>query len=209
MKFQQLTGPTMAKGLEDTACYIYNRLVSVNEVGGSPREFGISPEEFHKANQVRRRTGRTNCWKTSTHDSKRSEDVRARLNVLSEMPKQWSAQVMRWRRANRTRKRIISDGRAVPDPNEEYLLYQTLVGLAIPDEDLGRRSAVPGRVQQYMNKAVHEAKVNLSWTNPNPEYVQALEQFLAAILEPGKGKGPNAFLPELQAFLPASCFSER
>ncbi len=207
MKFQQLTGPAMAKGLEDTACYIYNRLVSVNEVGGSPREFGITAEEFHKANQARLENWPRQLLETSTHDSKRSEDVRARLDVLSEMPKQWSAQVLRWRRANRTRKRIISDGRTVPDPNEEYLLYQTLVGAwPFQMESLEDRGQFLQRVQEYMNKAVHEAKVNLSWTNPNPEYVQALGQFLTGILEPGKGKRLNSFVPQLQAFLPVVLF---
>jgi (1->4)-alpha-D-glucan 1-alpha-D-glucosylmutase len=207
MKFQQLTGPTMAKGLEDTACYIYNRLVSVNEVGGSPREFGITPEEFHKANQTRLANWPRQLLETSTHDSKRSEDVRARLNVLSEMPKEWSAHVMRWRRTNRTRKRIISDGRTVPDPNEEYLLYQTLVGAwPYQMETAEDEQQFLQRIQAYMSKAVHEAKVNLSWTNPNPEYVQAVEQFLAAILQSGKGKRANAFVPQLQALLPAVMF---
>jgi (1->4)-alpha-D-glucan 1-alpha-D-glucosylmutase len=207
MKFQQLTGPAMAKGLEDTACYVDNRLVSVNEVGGSPAQFGTSVEEFHRAGQVRAERWPFQLLETSTHDSKRSEDVRARLNLLSEMPKLWSANVMRWRRANRTRKRIISDGRTVPDANEEYLLYQTLVGtwpwrLDSPEE----RGRYLRRIQQYMNKAVHEAKVNLSWTNPNPEYIQALEQFIAKILQPGKRTRPNTFLQQMEAFLPPVFF---
>ncbi|MGD9714288.1 MAG: malto-oligosyltrehalose synthase, partial [Thermomicrobiales bacterium] len=202
MKFQQLTGPTMAKGLEDTACYVYNRLASVNEVGGSPRDFGITVEEFHEGNRLRLEQWPHQLLNTSTHDSKRSEDVRARINVLSEMPKQWSAQVLRWRRANRARKRVISDGRNVPDANEEYLLYQTLVG-AYPFrmETAQDRQQFIARMQQYMSKAVHEAKVNLSWTNPNPEYIAAMDDFIARILQPGKGKRPNGFLPEFQAFL--------
>ncbi len=207
MKFQQLTGPTMAKGLEDTACYVYNRLVSVNEVGGSPREFGATLEEFHRGNQIRAEKWPSQMLATSTHDSKRSEDVRARLNVLSEMPKTWSAQVMRWRRANRAKKRIISDGRTVPDANEEYLLYQTLVGawpLAMGSRE--ERAEFTRRIQHYMDKAVHEAKVNLSWTNPNPEYSAALQQFIARILEPNRGRRPNAFLQQMEAFLPAVMF---
>jgi (1->4)-alpha-D-glucan 1-alpha-D-glucosylmutase len=210
LKFQQLTGPVMAKGLEDTACYVYNRFVSVNEVGGSPREFGVPVSEFHRGNQQRAREWPNSMLTTSTHDTKRSEDVRARLNVLSEMPKVWAAQVMRWRRLNRGKKRAISDGRAVPDNNEEYLLYQTLAG-AWPLAPHSETSSQPlqdftRRIQQYMTKAVHEAKVNLSWTNQNPEYVAALEQFIARILQPGSAGRPNLFLQSIEAFLPPMQF---
>src|SRR5205814_2285383 len=111
LKFQQLTGPVMAKGLEDTVCYVYNRFISVNEVGGSPKIVGHSVEDFHRANLLRAERWPFSMLATSTHDSKRSEDVRARLNVLSEMPKQWSTQVMRWRRLNQPKKVTISDGR--------------------------------------------------------------------------------------------------
>ena len=122
---------------------------------------------------------------TSTHDTKRSEDVRARLDVLSEMPRHWSAKVMKWRRMNRGRKIQISDGRLVPDNNEEYLLYQTLVGAWPMDmESEHERREFIGRIQQYMEKAAHEAKVNLSWLNQNPEYVEALKEFVARILAP-------------------------
>ena len=207
LKFQQLTGPVMAKGLEDTACYVYNRFVSVNEIGGSPGEFGIAVEELHAGNQARARRWANSMLSTSTHDSKRSEDVRARLNVLSEMPRAWSAEVMRWRRLNRSKRRSISDGRAVPDSNEEYLLYQTLAG-AWPFQmnDPGARTDFTRRIQQYMTKAVHEAKVNLSWTNQNPEYASALEQFIARILQRGTPARPNFFLQHLEAFLPAVAF---
>ncbi len=125
LKFQQLTGPVMAKGLEDTACYVYTRFISANEVGGSPADFGISVGEFHEANQERAEHWPHSMLSTSTHDTKRSEDVRARLDVLSEMPGAWASQVMKWRRINRARKVKLSDGRVVPDSNEEYLLYQT------------------------------------------------------------------------------------
>ena len=110
LKFQQLTGPVMAKGLEDTACYVYARFVSANEVGGSPADFGISVGEFHAANQERAERWPRSMLSTSTHDSKRSEDVRARLDVLSEMPGAWASQVMKWRRINRARKVKLSDG---------------------------------------------------------------------------------------------------
>jgi (1->4)-alpha-D-glucan 1-alpha-D-glucosylmutase len=141
---------------------------------------------------------------TSTHDTKRSEDVRARLDVLSEMPRHWSANVMKWRRLNRTRKIQISDGRFVPDNNEEYLLYQTIVG-ALPLRIEGERDwhEFVVRIQRYMEKAVHEAKVNLSWLNPNPEYVDALKQFIERILSPAYRGKVNPFFESLQKFMPS------
>ena len=203
LKFQQLTGPVMAKGLEDTACYVYNRFVAVNEVGGSPRQFGASAEQFHEANLKRAEYWPFSMLATSTHDTKRSEDVRTRLDVLSEMPRQWSAQVIKWRKINRTRKRLLADGRNVPDLNEEYLLYQTLIGtwpfdFAVANEET--RSEYIRRIQQYMTKAVHEAKVNLSWISDDPGYVQALEQFIERILSPGTRHRPNAFVEQVQGF---------
>ncbi len=208
LKFQQLTGPVMAKGLEDTACYVYNRLLSENEVGSSPEEFGLDLRDFHDANITRARNWPDSMLSTSTHDSKRSEDVRARLNVLTEIPKLWGAHAMRWRRLNKPKKRTISDGRLVPDRNEEYLLFQTLVGvwpLAV-EMNAAERKEFVARIQQYMMKAVHEAKVNLSWTNDNPEYVQALQEFIARILQPGTAGRPNLFLRSLEQFLPAIQF---
>ena len=203
LKFQQLTGPIMAKGLEDTTCYVYNRFVSVNEVGGSPAEFGISLDEFHRGNQLRARQWPHSMLATSTHDTKRSEDVRARLDVLSEMPRQWSATVMKWRRLNRTRKIQISDGRLVPDNNEEYLLYQTIVG-AMPMHMEGEHDLqeFTSRIQQYMDKAAHEGKVNVSWLNPNPEYVDALKEFVARILSPARRGRTNQFYDSLRKFMP-------
>jgi (1->4)-alpha-D-glucan 1-alpha-D-glucosylmutase len=202
LKFQQLTGPVMAKGLEDTACYVYNRFVSVNEVGGSPKQFGISADEFHQANVQREGHWPFSMLATSTHDTKRSEDVRARLNVLSEMPKLWSGQVFRWRKGNRSRKRLLADGRSVPSLNEEYLLYQTLVGTWPFDLSTSEaRQAYTERIKQYMSKAVHEAKVNLSWINDDPAYVEALMHFLERILTPGTRTRQNSFLQQIQAFV--------
>lgn len=199
LKFQQLSGPVMAKGLEDTACYVYNRLISVNEVGGSPDQFGFPVEELHRGNLERAENWPHSMLLTSTHDSKRSEDVRARLNVLSEMPRDWSAAVMRWRRTNEGKRVTISDGRVVPDANEEYLLYQTLVGAwpFSPAEQID----FTGRVQRYMSKAVHEAKVNLSWVNDNPEYVKALSEFVARILTPSSSRRRNPFPHRLEEFV--------
>jgi (1->4)-alpha-D-glucan 1-alpha-D-glucosylmutase len=210
LKFQQLTGPVMAKGLEDTACYIYNRFISVNEVGGSPREFGVEPDEFHRANAKRLESWPSSMLSTSTHDTKRSEDVRMRLDVLSELPRPWAAQAMRWRRINRTKKKTLSDGRTVPDANEEYLLYQTLVGTwpvkllnGEPSAELNddERSDYIKRIQAYMSKALHEAKLNLSWVNPNQEYVDAMNRFIERILTPGTEARPNSFLRLIEAFV--------
>ena len=213
LKFQQLTGPVMAKGLEDTVCYVYNRFISVNEVGGNPDSFGVSLEEFHHGNQERARLWPDSLLTTSTHDTKRSEDVRMRLDVLSEMPRGWAAQVMRWRRINRAKRKTIEEGNVVPDNNEEYFLYQTLVGTwpmpskasLNPNEwALSReeRMAYTARIQEYMQKAVHEGKINLSWINPNQQYTETLRQFVARILAPGTEAKPNNFLRLMHEFMP-------
>ena len=208
LKFQQLTGPVMAKGLEDTTCYVFNRFVSLNEVGGTPKQFGVTVNEFHTGNRKRAEQWPFSLLATSTHDTKRSEDVRARLNVLSEMPKPWAEAVRRWRRANRAKKRVLSDGRSVPDANEEYLLYQTLVGTAPWPAELKkepRRAEFAARIQQYMNKAVHEAKRNLSWVNSNPEYVSALEQFVERTLS-GASRRQNPFWEDFAEFYPTVAY---
>ncbi len=204
LKFQQLTGPVMAKGLEDTACYICNRFISVNEVGGSPAEFGAPVSEFHRENQMRAERRPQSMLTSSTHDTKRSEDVRARLDVLSEMPRPWGALVMKWRRVNARHKVTLADGRVVPDNNEEYLLYQTLVGTwPLVLQSQGDWSSFKKRIRQYMEKAIHEAKVNLSWLNPNPEYVEGMNQFMDQILLPQINGRLNLFWDTLQKLLPA------
>lgn len=199
-KFQQVTGPVMAKGLEDTAFYIYNRLISLNEVGGEPQHFGVSVADFHRANQERQRNWPHTMLTTSTHDTKRSEDVRARIDVLSELPKEWKSALTRWSKLNRRHKTKI-DGRDAPDRNEEYLLYQTLlgcwpVGSATPWTEPGHATYVE-RIQAYMQKALKEAKVNTSWVNPNQGWDDAVQQFVARILEPS---ARNTFLPNFHAF---------
>ena len=203
LKFQQLTGPVMAKGLEDTACYVYNRFISVNEVGGTPAAFGLPVAEFHRGNLERARRLPNAMLGTSSHDTKRSEDVRARLNTLSEMPRMWAQHVMKWRRINRKHKVELADGRIVPDSNEEYLLYQTLAGawpLRMESEEQHR--AFVTRIEQYMEKAVHEAKVNLSWLNPNPDYVAGMNYFIEKILTPSERSKTNLFWDTLQKLLP-------
>jgi (1->4)-alpha-D-glucan 1-alpha-D-glucosylmutase len=182
-RFQQLTAPTTAKGIEDTAFYIYNRFVSLNEVGGEPSHFGVSPDRLHAYFADRQHHWPHALSALSTHDTKRSEDVRARLNVLSEMPEQWAARVTRWRELNARHRRHDA-----PDANEEYLIYQTLLG-AWPLEpwEAGEYDAFVGRVQAYMVKAMREAKVHTSWTNPNDAHEQAVQGFIAAILDESTG----------------------
>jgi len=196
-KFQQCTGPIMAKGLEDTAFYVYNRLVSLNEVGGDPSTFGISVADFHAQNAERLERWPYSMLTTSTHDTKRSEDVRARINVLSEMPDEWQAAVTRWADLNRAKKRAL-EGEPAPDANEEYLLYQTLLG-AWPSGEFSPNEyqEFKDRIQAYMTKASKEAKVNTSWISPNEAYDQALSDFIEAILDPGRS---NPFLEEFIDF---------
>jgi (1->4)-alpha-D-glucan 1-alpha-D-glucosylmutase len=195
-RFQQFTGPVMAKGAEDTAFYIYNPLVSLCEVGGYPQQFGIAPDEFHRQNLRRRRDWPHSFNATSTHDSKRGEDVRARINVLSEIPREWRAALRGWSRLNRSRKTMVN-GEPVPDRNEEYLLYQTLLG-TYPPEGMSQPelAAYRDRVQGYMLKAVREAKLHTSWISPNTPYEAGVANFVAAILEPSPD---NAFLADFMS----------
>src|SRR5215471_12215412 len=195
MKVQQVTGPVMAKALEDTVFYIYNRLISLNEVGGEPERFGTSEEMFHLRNQERVERWSGSLCTTSTHDTKRSEDVRARISVISELPEEWRSRLRRWARLNRRYKA----GGKMPDADDEYLFYQTVLGawpmgdsLTAEDFELFRR-----RIGQYMLKAVKEAKVNTSWLNPNPEYESAVVEFTRAALDP---VGNSRFLADLEQF---------
>jgi (1->4)-alpha-D-glucan 1-alpha-D-glucosylmutase len=157
MKFQQLTGPVLAKGMEDTAFYIYNRLTSLNEVGGHPETFGVRVEEFHRQNLRRLEQWPGSVLTTATHDTKRSEDVRARLHVLSEVPQEWQAALDRWSKLNAAKKGIAAD-RPAPDANDEYLLYQTLLG-AWPATPLTAKDfpVFRQRIVDYMAKATKEA----------------------------------------------------
>jgi (1->4)-alpha-D-glucan 1-alpha-D-glucosylmutase len=182
LKFQQLTGPIMAKSVEDTVFYSYNRLASLNEVGGSPERYGVSIAAFHRQNAERLERWPHALLATSTHDTKRSEDVRARLNALSEMAREWQAALARWSRVNSSKKAVVEDQPA-PDRNDEYLLYQTLLG-AWPAEpvDAVALAEFRGRIADYMRKATKEAKVHTSWINPNEEYDAAVQQFVAGLL---------------------------
>jgi (1->4)-alpha-D-glucan 1-alpha-D-glucosylmutase len=196
-QFQQVTAPVMAKGLEDTAFYVYNRLTSLNEVGGDPSRFGIPPTAVHQNFAARQQHWPRALSTTSTHDSKRSEDVRARISVLSEMPEAWRECLQRWSALNEPHRVQVEDEKA-PDRNVEYLLYQTLLG-AWPVEPYSddEYATFVGRIQAYMEKATHEAKVHTSWINPNADYDQALRQFVGRILDPAVSL---EFLDDIRAF---------
>jgi (1->4)-alpha-D-glucan 1-alpha-D-glucosylmutase len=203
MRFQQLTGPVMAKGLEDTAFYVYNRFISLNEVGGNPERFGTPLETFHGQNIERTKFWPNAMITTATHDTKRSEDVRARLNVLSEIPEEWRQGLLRWSRINKRRKSVV-DGQWIPDRNEEYLIYQTLVG-AWPMDPMNdiEHEMFKQRIKDYMLKSVREAKVNTSWISPNVHYEENLLKFVDAILSP---VSENAFLRDFETFQKKTSF---
>ncbi len=197
MKFQQYTSPVMAKGLEDTAFYVYHRLTSLNEVGGDPRRFALSVSAFHRANAERLQNWPAAMLSTSTHDSKRSEDVRARINVISELPNDWQRHVGRWSRLNRAKK-ITVDGKPAPSRNDEYLLYQTLVGAwPLHPQEGDALEAFRNRIRDYMLKAIKESKVHSSWINPNEEYEKAVVHFVDSLLADGN----NRFLSDFRPFV--------
>ncbi len=178
-RLQQYTGPLMAKGLEDTVMYLYNRLLSLNEVGGSPLRFGVSVEEFHQFNQRQHACFPHGLTATATHDTKRGEDTRSRLQVLSEIPEEWETRLQRWREINSPHKKRV-EGRTLPAANDEYALYQTLIG-AFPweEQDL---AAFEERVQAYVVKSVREGKTYSSWLRPDAAYEEALRDFVSALL---------------------------
>jgi (1->4)-alpha-D-glucan 1-alpha-D-glucosylmutase len=181
MKFQQYTAPVQAKGFEDTSFYRYNVLLSLNEVGGEPAQFGRTPEQFHAAN-----AHRYECWpfemlSTSTHDTKVGEDVRARLNVLSELAEEWARETRRWRRINQPHRHLI--GRAMaPDRNDEYRFYQGLVGAWPADQPERVDEEFVERLQGFMTKSIKESKVHTSWINENREYDEAVSRFVERAL---------------------------
>ncbi|MDT8386521.1 MAG: malto-oligosyltrehalose synthase [Thiogranum sp.] len=197
MRFQQYTAPVMAKGMEDTTFYIDNRLISLNDVGGDPSHFGASVPAFHYANQERQRRWPRAMLTTSTHDSKRGEDVRARLNVLSELPDLWRRHVARWSRINASRKQLVAGLRA-PSRNDEYLVYQTLLGVwPLGEVAQAGMESLCDRVIAYMIKAVREAKLHSAWLNPDMEYEAGVENFVRALL---RNAPANAFLADFLPF---------
>ncbi|MHB9027581.1 MAG: malto-oligosyltrehalose synthase [Candidatus Latescibacterota bacterium] len=193
-RFEQFTVPLMAKGVEDTVLYNYNRLLSLNEVGGNPYRFGISPEVFHAYNQ-RMAEHWPGCMNaTSTHDTKRGEDVRARLNVLSEIPHEWEERAGAWKDMNAGLKKRVG-GRDIPDGNEEYFLYQTLVG-AFPFEE-GEYPSFRDRMREYIRKSSREEKVYTQWIEPDTAYENAFIAFMDSLLDPSEN---NAFLKDFLPF---------
>jgi (1->4)-alpha-D-glucan 1-alpha-D-glucosylmutase len=197
-KFQQVTGPVMAKALEDTCFYRYVRLLSLNEVGSDPRRFGTTPAAFHRQSELRLLHWPHSILGTSTHDSKRSEDVRARLNVLSEIPFDWETRIAKWRRFNRAKRHRVG-GRPVPSRAEEYLFYQTLVG-SWPFAD--RPAAMPEyrtRISAYMIKALREAKINTSWAKQSERYEELVSAFVNDVLSNGASRNP--FLDDIDEFV--------
>lgn len=193
LKFQQLSPPIFAKGFEDTFLYVYNRLVSLNEVGGEPQQFGSSPEEFHEKNAYRLSHWPSGMICTSTHDTKRSEDVRLRIHSLSEMPKKWEQKLREWTEINTPIKRKV-ETQLLPDPNAEYFIYQTLLG-AFPHK-IENVSLFCKRIQDYLIKAMREGKVYTNWYNVNVEYEKALTAFIQDLFS-SYPKGPfwKSFLP--------------
>jgi len=194
MRFQQLTGPLMAKGFEDTTLYVYNRLLSLNNVGGNPDKFGIAPAEFHQFIRRRQERWHDSMSATSTHDTKRGEDAAARINVLSELPDEWKKCIELWGKLNRSKKTELK-GIAAPDRNDEYFLYQTLLGV-YPSSGKAEAKFLP-RVQAYIVKAVREAKVHTEWLKPDLAYEGAFLTFIERILDRSEG---NRFLPHFSAF---------
>jgi len=194
MRFQQLTGPLMAKGFEDTALYIYNLLTSLNDVGGNPQSFGYDLGRFHEFCRIRAESFPATMNTLSTHDTKRGEDVRARINVLSEMPDKWDEQLKKWFKLNRYF-RVRSQGKPRPDRNDEYLLYQTLIGTFPFDSESSEDYR--GRIKEYVIKAVREAKIHTAWLKPDEDYENAFLRFVDNILTPGE---KNLFLEDFLPF---------
>ncbi len=194
MKLQQFTSPVMAKGLEDTSFYRYHPLMSINDVGGNPLEFGVTPEEFHAKTSTRATLWTHAMLATSTHDSKLSEDVRARINVLSEIPAQWRLKARQWRKMNQRFKSVV-DGQEMPSPNDEYLFYQISIGSSPAKNDVPSDEWCE-RIKNYMLKAAREAKEATSWANQNQDYEKALVGFVSAVMNPSN----HEFLVDFASF---------
>jgi (1->4)-alpha-D-glucan 1-alpha-D-glucosylmutase len=194
LRFQQLTGPIMAKAVEDTAFYRYSRLISLNEVGGSPARFGTSIRDFHRDNAERVRSWPLSMTTTATHDTKRGEDVAARIAVLSEVPELWERALQEWGELAASARKLIDD-RAAPEPSLEYAFYQTLVGVwPFGGADREQLVELEQRLGNYLLKAAREAKTATSWLTRNSEYEKAVSQFLGRMFR------SRAFLQSVAQF---------
>ena len=198
LRWQQFTGAVMGKGLEDTAFFVHHGLISLNEVGCNPfrRAIRFGAGAFHQFNQTALKERPFTLNATSTHDSKWSEDVRARINVLSELPEEWRVRLRGWAQLNESKKRKV-DGRDVPSPNEEVLLYQSMLGMWPPGGEVNLPE-LRERLEAFILKAAREAKTHSSWVSPNEAHEAALREFISAILEPSAESG---FLSDFSAFL--------
>src|SRR5487761_1092745 len=196
LRFQQLTGPVTAKGIEDTAFYRDYPLLSVDDVGGDPEHFATPLDQFHRRNRERSERWPHAMLATSTHDTKRSEDVRARINLLSECPDEWEQAIQRWRGLHLRHKGEV-DGAESPSPNEEYLLYQTLVGAWPLEPTAENWPTFVDRIRQYLSKAMKEAKANTSWTNPSEDWEASVDHFVSAALD---ANASREFLDDFERF---------
>lgn len=190
---QQFSGPLAAKGVEDTTFYLYNNLISHNEVGDSPHVFGINTARFHREMKERQEKFPFAVNATGTHDTKRGEDARMRINVLSEIPDEWFSKVKEWQKINE-RYRV----KGIPTRNEEYFIYQTLVGAKPFEEDLPE-DFLP-RTQEYLQKVLREAKQHSNWSAPNEDYEKRVLEFTAQILS------DKEFMNSLNAFVHKTSF---
>jgi (1->4)-alpha-D-glucan 1-alpha-D-glucosylmutase len=182
-RIQQISGPLEAKGLEDTTFYSYNRLTSLNEVGGQPQHFGMEVNEFHSLMEARQQVLPLTLNATATHDTKRGEDVRQRLNALSEIPDSWHKQVLAWHKQNRSKKTEIQ-GSMAPDANDEYFIYQSLLAF-YPARGEHSDSFIE-RINAYLQKALREGKRHSNWSSPNTAYEEATESFIKKLLKDDK-----------------------
>jgi len=199
LRWQQFTGAVMAKGLEDTAFFVHHGLVSLNEVGCNPlrKEIRFGVAAFHQYNKKSSAEHPFTLNATSTHDTKWSEDVRARINVLSEIPAEWKTRLSRWTELNKS-KRTVLDGRPAPSPNEEVLLYQSLLGIwPLEPAASADRPELQERIETFMLKAAREAKTHSSWVSPNEAHEGAIKSFVAALFD---GWAENSFLRDFCEF---------
>lgn len=194
MKFQQYSGPVQAKGIEDTAFYRYCPLVSLNEVGGEPSHLGAPLREFHADNARRRASHPRSMIATATHDTKRGEDARARINALAELSKEWGKLLPQWSRSLGSAKSDLGTQQA-PDRNDEYLFFQNLLAIW-PADAQEADSELVQRMQQYMSKAVKEAKTHSSWVNPSNDYDAAVARYVeVGLLGKTSGRFLESFVP--------------